>query len=44
LYWSFVRCFLVLTWLGSCPAEAPFTGVALAISVIYFILIFLLIL
>lgn len=41
-YWSFVRSFFVLTWLGSCPAEAPYTGVALLMTVVYFVLFFVL--
>lgn len=43
IYWSFVSTFLVLTWLGSCPAEVPFTGVSLIITVLYFLFLSLLI-
>jgi ubiquinol-cytochrome c reductase cytochrome b subunit len=43
LYWSFVSSFIVLTWLGRCPAESPYTGVALIITFIYFFLFFTLI-
>ncbi len=39
LFWSLVSCFLLLTWLGSCPAESPFTEVALGLTVFYFLLI-----
>lgn len=44
LYWSFITTFFLLTWLGSCPAEEPYTYVALAATVIYFILVIILIL
>ena len=43
VFWSFVRTFFVLTWLGSCPAEAPYTFIALLITIVYFALIFALI-
>lgn len=43
VFWSFVRRFFVLTWLGRCPAEAPFTGVALLMTVVYFILMLILV-
>lgn len=43
VFWLFVRTFIVLTWLGSCPAEAPYTFVALFITVVYFVLMFALI-
>ena len=39
LYWSFVRNFLLLTWLGSCPAETPFNEVGLFCTVVYFTLV-----
>jgi quinol-cytochrome oxidoreductase complex cytochrome b subunit len=39
LFWSFVSCFLLLTWLGSCPAESPYTEVALRLTGLYFILL-----
>lgn len=38
-FWSFVANFLLLTWLGSCPAETPYTEVALFCTVLYFVLI-----
>ena len=38
LFWSFISNFLVLTWLGACPAESPFNEVALGCTVIYFVL------
>jgi quinol-cytochrome oxidoreductase complex cytochrome b subunit len=41
VFWSLVSNFLVLTWLGSCPAESPYTEVALVSTVSYFILIVL---
>jgi len=39
LFWSFIRNFLVLTWLGACPAESPFNEVALFCTVLYFVLV-----
>jgi len=39
LFWRFISNFLLLTWLGSCPAETPYTEVALFCTVLYFILI-----
>ena len=43
LYWSFVTNFLLLTWLGSAPAEPPFVGVSFAATVRYFFIAFCLI-
>jgi len=37
-FWLFVSTFLVLTWLGRCPAESPYTEVALLVTIIYFLL------
>jgi ubiquinol-cytochrome c reductase cytochrome b subunit len=39
VFWTFVANFFLLTWLGRCPAESPYTEVALACTVIYFVLI-----
>lgn len=39
LFWTLVSNFLLLTWLGSCPAESPYTEVALLRTVSYFTLI-----
>nr|WOV68814.1 cytochrome b [Brachionus falcatus] len=36
VFWSLVSNFLLLTWLGSCPAESPYTEVALYSTVSYF--------
>jgi ubiquinol-cytochrome c reductase cytochrome b subunit len=38
IFWSFVSVFFILTWLGRCPAEAPYTQVALIFTVVYFLL------
>nr|UBX38537.1 cytochrome b [Brachionus calyciflorus] len=35
-FWSLVSVFMLLTWLGSCPAESPYTEVALVSTVAYF--------
>jgi len=39
IFWCLVSNFLLLTWLGSCPAESPYTEVALLCTVSYFIFI-----
>jgi len=39
IFWSLVRVFFILTWLGSCPADSPYTEVALFYRVLYFFLI-----
>ena len=37
LYWGLTSRFLILTWLGSCPAESPYTELALLTTVFYFV-------
>lgn len=39
VFWRLVSVFLLLTWLGACPAETPYTEVALALTVVYFLLL-----
>lgn len=39
VYWRFIANFLLLTWLGRCPAETPYTEVALFCTVVFFVLI-----
>lgn len=39
VFWMFIANFLLLTWLGRCPAESPYTEVALFCTVLYFVLI-----
>ena len=39
VFWLFVSNFFLLTWLGACPAEAPYTEVSQVCSVVYFVLI-----
>jgi ubiquinol-cytochrome c reductase cytochrome b subunit len=39
VFWRFIANFGLLTWLGACPAESPFTEVSQVCSVIYFILV-----
>jgi len=43
LFWSFISNFILLTWLGACPAESPYNEVALIYTFIYFILVFIII-
>lgn len=38
-FWRFVSVFLLLTWLGSCPAEDPYNTIALICTLLYFFLI-----
>lgn len=40
VFWTLFSDFLLLTWLGSCPAESPYTEVAMFSTVAYFSLIF----
>lgn len=41
VFWCLVSNFFLLTWLGSCPAESPYTEVALSCTISYFLLIVL---
>jgi len=43
VFWSLVVVFVLLTYLGACPAEPPFTIVALLLSGVYFFLFAILI-
>ena len=38
MFWVLVSNFFILTWLGSCPAESPYTEVALRATILYFVL------
>lgn len=40
MFWVFVFDFLLLTWLGSCPAEAPYINLSLFCTGLYFISFF----
>lgn len=35
-FWGLVRIFLLLTWIGACPVEAPYVLIGQILSVIYF--------
>nr|YP_588216.1 cytochrome b [Nautilus macromphalus]ABE26898.1 cytochrome b [Nautilus macromphalus] len=37
-FWSLVSVFLLLTWIGGCPVEAPYDVVGQVVSVLYFLL------
>jgi quinol-cytochrome oxidoreductase complex cytochrome b subunit len=41
IFWLLVSNFFLLTWLGRCPAESPYTEVALLCTISYFSLILL---
>jgi len=43
LFWTFISNFILLTWLGSCPAESPYNEVALGCTFFYFILVFIMV-
>nr|YP_009413702.1 cytochrome b [Margarya melanioides]AQT38730.1 cytochrome b [Margarya melanioides] len=36
LFWFFVGVFLILTWIGSCPVEMPFSGIGQIFTCMYF--------
>lgn len=38
LFWIFVVVFILLTWLGACPVEAPYMALAQPATALYFIL------
>lgn len=40
LFWSFVRVFAVLTWIGKCPVEEPFTFIGQTFTTLYFFFFF----
>nr|YP_010884213.1 cytochrome b [Pila globosa]WIW42431.1 cytochrome b [Pila globosa] len=37
LFWCFLGIFLILTWIGSCPVEAPYEQVGQLFTVLYFV-------
>lgn len=39
LFWRFCVVFLLLTWLGSCHIEEPYTRLSILLRVLYFVLI-----
>lgn len=39
VFWFFFSSFILLTWLGICPAEEPYVGVALITTFFYFTLV-----
>nr|YP_010241720.1 cytochrome b [Aporrhais serresiana]QTI82408.1 cytochrome b [Aporrhais serresiana] len=36
LFWSLIGIFLILTWIGSCPVEAPYEQIGQVFTVLYF--------
>nr|YP_009169440.1 cytochrome b [Naticarius hebraeus]AKL90637.1 cytochrome b [Naticarius hebraeus] len=36
LFWTFLGIFLILTWIGSCPVEAPYEQIGQVFTVLYF--------
>nr|YP_009742292.1 cytochrome b [Mammilla kurodai]QID90387.1 cytochrome b [Mammilla kurodai]QRG01406.1 cytochrome b [Mammilla mammata] len=36
LFWAFVGIFLILTWIGSCPVEAPYEQIGQLFTALYF--------
>lgn len=41
LFWSFIGVFMVLTWIGACPVEAPYETIGQIFTVLYFLYFFL---
>jgi len=39
IFWCFVVTFLLLTWLGACPIESPYTLLSQVLRVVYFLLL-----
>lgn len=37
LFWFFVGIFLILTWIGACPVEAPYEQIGQVFTALYFI-------
>nr|YP_009234186.1 cytochrome b [Aegista aubryana]AMB49885.1 cytochrome b [Aegista aubryana] len=38
VFWCYIVVFLLLTWLGACPVEAPFITLAQPLTLLYFVL------
>nr|AID57405.1 cytochrome b [Koreoleptoxis nodifila] len=36
LFWSFIGLFLILTWIGACPVEAPYEQIGQVFTLLYF--------
>ena len=37
LFWAFIGIFLILTWIGACPVEAPYEQIGQVFTVLYFL-------
>nr|ATZ69836.1 cytochrome b [Conus raulsilvai] len=37
LFWTYIGIFFVLTWIGSCPVEAPYEQIGQGFTVLYFL-------
>lgn len=37
IFWRFLRIFLILTWIGACPVEAPFEQIGQTFTILYFL-------
>lgn len=37
LFWTFVGIFLILTWIGACPVEAPYEQIGQVFTLLYFL-------
>nr|YP_010974591.1 cytochrome b [Pomacea reevei]WNR57044.1 cytochrome b [Pomacea reevei] len=37
LFWVFVSIFILLTWIGSCPVEAPYEQIGQILTILYFL-------
>lgn len=41
IFWTFVNIFLILTWIGACPAEYPYVITSQIFTILYFSIIFI---
>nr|YP_002726380.1 cytochrome b [Siphonaria pectinata]ACE62825.1 cytochrome b [Siphonaria pectinata] len=37
IYWAFIVMFVLLTWLGACPIEEPYSTLAVPLTFLYFV-------
>lgn len=42
IFWIFVRIFILLTWIGRCPVEAPYEQIGQILTIFYFLYFLLL--
>lgn len=42
IFWIFIRIFILLTWIGRCPVEAPYEQIGQVLTIFYFLYFLLL--